>query len=110
MAEYKKTKEIKKIIKSTAKTMFSQFGYDNVKVEDIAFNSGVAKGLVFYHFSSKEGLLSSLIQDEAKIVFERLMEFVKEIVASVTTAGIGGFFAWFFRCKRSLEEFCRKTS
>ncbi|MBN2878754.1 MAG: TetR/AcrR family transcriptional regulator [Clostridia bacterium] len=77
MTEYKKTKEVKENIKAIATAMFSQKGYDNVKVEDIAAEAGVAKGLVFYHFTSKDGLLGEILCDASKSMFTQLMSFIE---------------------------------
>lgn len=79
MANYKKTAEAKEHIKKIAQNMFASGGYNNVKAEDIAKQAGIAKGLIFYHFKSKEGLLSEIIQDEAKAMFIGLSDFVKNI-------------------------------
>ncbi|MEX1378002.1 MAG: TetR/AcrR family transcriptional regulator [Eubacteriales bacterium] len=83
MAVYKKTKEMKENIKSTAKAMFSSAGYDNVKVEDIAKELDIAKGLIFYHFTSKDNLLSEIVKDDAKTMFTGFMEFAKSMPPDV---------------------------
>ncbi len=79
MTEYKKTKKVKENILTSAQKLFSAGGYNNVKVEEIASDAGVAKGLVFYHFDSKEELLSEIIQLESKKMFLRFMEFIKDM-------------------------------
>lgn len=79
MANYKKTEDAKEHIKKTAREMFEEKGYAHVKADEIAKQAGIAKGLIFYHFKSKEGLLSEIIQDEAKAMFIGLSDFVKNI-------------------------------
>ena len=79
MATYKKTKDSKQYIKSIAKEMFLSSGYDNVKVEDIAKQANVAKGLVFYHFASKEGLLAEIVKGQAYEMFKGFTDFIKDI-------------------------------
>jgi len=79
MVNYKKTKDVKEKIKSIASKMFSFSRYDNVKVEDIAKEAGVAKGLIFYHFTSKEKLLSEILKDEAKTMFVNFTTFIKDL-------------------------------
>jgi|GEM_PF-1350286 len=79
MVNYKKTKDVKEKIKSIASEMFSFSGYDNVKVEEIAKEVGVAKGLIFYHFKSKENLLSELIKDVSKTMFQNFTAFVNNL-------------------------------
>lgn len=79
MSEYKKTKKVKERILLSAISLFSAKGYDSVKVEEIAADAGVAKGLVFYHFVSKEGLLTEIIHSESKEMFSGFMEFIKNM-------------------------------
>jgi len=79
MNTYKKTPRVKEKILSSAKKLFSARGYDCVKVEEIAFDAGVAKGLIFYHFTSKEGLLADIIHSESKKMFSGFMEFIKNM-------------------------------
>ena len=42
---------------------FAEHGYRGARVEDIATEVGVAKGTVFLHFGSKEGLFLATFQD-----------------------------------------------
>ena len=79
MVTYKKTQEMKENIKAVAKAMFAASGYENVKVEDIAAELGIAKGLIFYHFNSKDNLLSEIVKDDAAAMFTGYMEFAKTI-------------------------------
>jgi TetR/AcrR family fatty acid metabolism transcriptional regulator len=44
-------------IVTTAQRMFSQHGYENTTVNDIAKEAGVAGGTIIYHFKNKENLL-----------------------------------------------------
>ncbi len=44
-------------IVTTAQRMFSQYGYENTTVNDIAKEAGVAGGTIIYHFKNKENLL-----------------------------------------------------
>ncbi len=46
-----------KAIVTTAQRMFSQNGYENTTVNDIAKEAGVAGGTIIYHFKNKENLL-----------------------------------------------------
>ncbi|MBI2706635.1 MAG: TetR/AcrR family transcriptional regulator [Actinobacteria bacterium] len=46
-----------------AATLFETRGYADTRVTDIAAAAGVAKGLLYWYFPSKEGLLAELIDD-----------------------------------------------
>lgn len=52
---------------------FARLGYEQCSLEEIACNAGVSKGLLLYHFDSKEELLSAVVQK----VFEELLSYVK---------------------------------
>lgn len=52
----------KDIIMNTAKSLFSQKGYDATGMEEIALQAGVPKSLIYYHFKSKDELLNAIIR------------------------------------------------
>lgn len=59
-----------------AATLFETQGYEQTRVADIAAKAGVAKGLVFWYFESKEGLLHQL----AASVEEALLALIRRAV------------------------------
>ncbi|MCD6577843.1 TetR/AcrR family transcriptional regulator [bacterium] len=74
----KNTKE--KVLK-IALELFSQRGYSNVSMDDIKDTASVAKGTLYYHFESKDGLFNETCQ----YFFEQIKSYVvkkvgKEIV------------------------------
>ncbi|MBY9080520.1 TetR/AcrR family transcriptional regulator [Paenibacillus sp. HN-1] len=52
----------KKEIIGVAGRLFQTKGYVNTTVEDVIRESGIAKGTFYYHFSSKETLLRSVLE------------------------------------------------
>ncbi|WP_164885242.1 TetR/AcrR family transcriptional regulator [Geovibrio thiophilus] len=50
-----------KILKSAAK-LFAEKGFNDTSTCEVAEAAGVAHGTVFYHFKSKEGLLSAMYE------------------------------------------------
>ena len=48
-------------ILDTARRLFTTRGFQSTSVEDILTEVGIAKGTLYYHFSSKEEILRSLI-------------------------------------------------
>lgn len=58
---------------------FARLGYDQCSLEEIAGTAGVSKGLLLYHFNSKDELLTAV---ENK-VFEGLLDYVKANTATV---------------------------
>lgn len=79
MVAYKKSEDVKNRIKQAAISLFNRSGFDAVKTEDIAKHADVAKGLIFYHFKSKEGLLTEIITENASKIFSS----VKNMIASL---------------------------
>ena len=81
----------------SARKLIGQYGYDNVTVEDIVADCGVAKGTFYHYFKSKSGILSSLSDsfyetirasealDEHAEIMDRLHGFVSRWYKDVST-------------------------
>ncbi len=55
-----KTENTRNEILSVAANLFSNLGYHNTTIDDIALNAHKAKGSVYYYFRSKEELFHNL--------------------------------------------------
>jgi AcrR family transcriptional regulator len=55
-----KPEETRQRILASAAELFARKGYDKTSTADIASGAGVAEGSIFYHYSSKRGLLVAL--------------------------------------------------
>lgn len=55
--------------------LFSQAGYQNVSVSQIAIKAGVAKGLLYNYFSSKEDMLMAIIE----LIMQDMYAFMVDI-------------------------------
>ncbi|MFO8010125.1 MAG: TetR/AcrR family transcriptional regulator [Dehalococcoidia bacterium] len=64
-------------ILNAAEKLFGEKGYQNVSIGEIARSAGVAKGLVNYHFSSKENLLIHVLSKGTATLFDQL-DYVTE--------------------------------
>lgn len=53
----------KRRIFDNAMKLFAEKGYDSTSVEEITAVSGVAKGTLYYHFSSKEEIFDVLVEE-----------------------------------------------
>lgn len=51
---------------STAMRLFAEEGYDNVSVRAVARAAGVAPGLAYHYFDSKQNLFAAAIQDYSR--------------------------------------------
>lgn len=56
-------------ILQAAERLFGEKGYRAVSIEEIAEATGVSKGLVNYHFSSKQALLEHILKDAVSTLF-----------------------------------------
>ena len=43
--------------------LFAEKGYENTSIEEITATVGVAKGTLYYHFSSKEEIFDFLVTE-----------------------------------------------
>jgi len=72
------TKERYYAILQSAETLFAERGYQGVSVDEIAKNAGVAKGLVNYHFGSKENLLVHVLSKGTSTLFAQLDSIISQ--------------------------------
>ncbi len=62
----------KRKIFETSLKLFSQKGYDATSIEEITATVGVAKGTLYYHFSSKEEIFNFLIEEGMKLLINSI--------------------------------------
>ena len=65
--------ETEKILKCAAE-IFSKFGYQKTSMADIAREMGKTKTYLYYYFKDKETIFSTIIEEEAKTLFIKLVE------------------------------------
>ncbi len=53
----------KRKIFETSMKLFAEKGYDGTSIDDITSSVGVAKGTLYYHFSSKEEIFNFLVEE-----------------------------------------------
>lgn len=58
----------KRKIFETSLKLFSEKGYDATSIEEITAIVGVAKGTLYYHFSSKEEIFNFLVEEGMKLL------------------------------------------
>ena len=57
----------RKIFEASMK-LFAEKGYDATSIEEITATVGVAKGTLYYHFSSKEEIFNFLVEEGMKLL------------------------------------------
>ncbi|WP_082246202.1 TetR/AcrR family transcriptional regulator [Bacillus gaemokensis] len=76
---FEKVKEKKKrAIKDAALLLFSERGFNEVKIEDIAKEAKVSQVTIYNHFGSKDALFRELIQEFATTEFQFYQELASE--------------------------------
>lgn len=60
------------LLMDAAARTFSRLGYRGARMEDVAEEAGVAKGLLYQHFPSKEALFRALMEEHGARFTERL--------------------------------------
>ena len=71
MARNKYPEETVQKILDTAEQMFIQKGYDSTSLQDIIQATGLSKGAIYHHFTSKEDIFYSVCDRIQKLyVFE----------------------------------------
>ena len=80
----------KRKIFETSMKLFAKKWYDATSVEDITATVGVAKGTLYYHFSSKEEIFNFLVEEGTKLLLnsvdiktEKLDNYLDKIKAIV---------------------------
>ena len=58
----------KRKIFETAMQLFADKGYEATSIEEISATVGVAKGTLYYHFSSKEEIFNFLVEEGMKLL------------------------------------------
>lgn len=69
----------KRSIFESALRIFSESGYSEATMDDIAVNAGVAKGTLYYHFKSKEEIFKYVISEGMDVITEEMENATKDI-------------------------------
>lgn len=89
VSESKSTKERQHEILDAANELFAEKGYDATSVSDIMKKVGIAKGTLYYHFSSKEEILDALIERITDEMVQRARKVREDKELSVVQRMVG---------------------
>ena len=64
----------KRLIFESAIRIFSDCGYRGATMDDIASSAGLAKGTLYYHFTSKEEIFNFIVKEGVQILKSQAME------------------------------------
>lgn len=76
MTKQKEAEERRREIIDTARRLFGKNGYKNTQVKDIVQEVGVAQGLFYYYFKSKEEVLEAVAEQYADNIIWGIMELI----------------------------------
>jgi len=73
------SKETIALILSAAMKCFNEKGFDKTSMQEIVTESGVSKGSIFHHFSSKEEILMAVIVNRAKAQDQVIRKWIDQL-------------------------------
>ncbi len=80
MALTKKAERTKAKLMESARRLISEKGFDNVSVEDITKDSGVAKGTFYHYFACKEDVVSELSNAATQATIARAIAYEGDVL------------------------------
>lgn len=83
-------------ILDAAERAFSSEGFGGASMKSIAVHAGVAQGLIFYHFASKDGLYAAVIERRASEISQGRADLLDRVDPGAPEA-VAGIFDAFFR-------------
>ncbi len=78
MVDFKKMSEKESAILNSAYQIFTEKGFHNAKVSEIAQHAGVGKGTIYEYYASKEELLRGVIQIGMLHYIEEMKRYIKD--------------------------------
>jgi AcrR family transcriptional regulator len=86
--------ELRAAILESATRMFLQQPFDAVRIDDIANDAGVAKGLAFYYFENKRGIYAAVVESLLMQLVERSRPDTSLPPREREIAAVGAFVDW----------------
>ncbi len=84
--------EKRRLILDAAVTVFARRGFHHCRVSDVADEAGVAYGLVYHYFESKEEILNTLFTERWQIMLDAIADIdAREIPAREKLEQVAGF-------------------
>ena len=77
MAARQQSVDKRRMILDAAVRVFARRGFHHCRVSDVADEAGVAYGLVYHYFDSKEEILNTLFQERWQLMLDAIVEIDK---------------------------------
>ena len=84
MNQAEKSERAREVICVAARQLFAEKGYDTTTMQEIVRTSGMSKGAIYHHFSSKQEVLRSVIEGEWRYLNVFVEDLAAQSDASVT--------------------------
>ncbi len=78
----------KKKISETALQLFVEHGVDNVTIDDIVTEVGIARGTFYVHFESKDALISALLSGRAATIDADYAAFLETLPEDMSSCDV----------------------
>jgi TetR/AcrR family fatty acid metabolism transcriptional regulator len=86
------TVDKRRLILDAAVRVFATRGFHHCRVSDVADEAGVAYGLVYHYFSSKEEILNTLFLERWQVMLDAIAEIdARDLPARDKLHGVAGF-------------------
>lgn len=86
--------ELRAALLESATRIFLERPFEEVRVDDIVADAGVAKGLAFYYFGSKRGIYAAVIESLLADLVERVRPDISLPPREREIAAVGSFVEW----------------
>src|SRR4051794_41524372 len=74
----------RRMILDAAVTVFARQGFHHCRVSDVADEAGVAYGLVYHYFNSKEEILNTLFTERWQIMLDAIVDIDRQEIPART--------------------------
>jgi AcrR family transcriptional regulator len=86
-----RSEKTRNLLISTARKLFSEVGYEQTTTNKLLAVSGVSKGGMYHHFSSKQALMEEIYIEDCEWIFQRIKQIplvdsaLENLIQSVIT-------------------------
>jgi AcrR family transcriptional regulator len=76
------SEERKKQILDAASNVFARSGLDDARMDDIAEESGLSKGSLYWYFKNKDAIIQAIMENMLKREISKIREMVREDISA----------------------------
>jgi AcrR family transcriptional regulator len=94
----------KQIILEASARLFSEKGFRETPMTEIAKVTGAAEGTIFYHFKNKEELFVAILEDFKKNIIEEFKSYEGQAEFKTGLGMLEGIISFYFRLAGTMED------